>query len=167
MWPIISCVAIALALVAPAVRVVPDFSGRWRFDADKSLRLAQEAKGYTGGILGEECVITQTVDALTVAIVIGTLKVEAIYRLDGKPSTNTSPGPRGQPEIPIVSTTQWVGETLHITTKSESELDGIKVPVESLRKIWLTAEGDSPSSAVLIAPASVTSIWPPPSRWRT
>lgn len=141
MWPIISCVVLALALVAPA-DVVPDFSGRWTFNADKSLRLAQEAKGYTAGILGEECVITQTAETLALEIVIGTLKVEAIYRLDGKPSANTSPGSRGRPDIPIMSTTQWVGDTLHIATKSESELDGVKVPVESLRRIWLTADGD-------------------------
>lgn len=141
MRSLVPCVALSLALVTPAP-VAPDFSGRWKFDADKSLRLAQEAKGYTAGILGEQCVITQTVDALTMNIAIGTLKVEAIYRLDGKPITNTSPGRSGQPDIPIVSTTQWVGETLNIVTKSESELDGVKVPVESLRKIWLTAEGD-------------------------
>jgi hypothetical protein len=31
---------------------------------------------------------------------------------------------------------------LHITTKSESVLDGVTVPVESVRKLWLTPEGD-------------------------
>ncbi len=31
---------------------------------------------------------------------------------------------------------------LHITTKSESVLDGVTVPVESVRKMWLTADGD-------------------------
>ena len=144
--------AVALSLLAPAVPAahttlpghiaVPDFSGHWKLDAAKSAALAREAKGNTAAVIfGDECVITQTADALILYIVAGGLKVEVTYRLDGKPSSNTSPGARGQADIPIVSTTRWVGDTLEITTKSESELGGIKVPVESLRKIWLTPEG--------------------------
>ena len=144
--------ALTLALATPVLHNthsvvsarmrVPDFSGHWRYHADKSTALAGEAKEQASPILGEECVITQTADALTLAIAIGTMKVEAVYRLDGKPSENRSPGARGQPDIPILSTTRWVGESLEIITKSESELQRVKVPVESLRKIWLTADGN-------------------------
>lgn len=145
-------IALALVLTVPVLHnihpiasahvSVTDFSGRWRYHADKSAALAGEAKEQASPILGEECVITQTPDALTLAIAIGTMKVEAIYRLDGKPSENRSPGARGQPDIPIRSTARWVGEALEIITKSESELQRVKVPVESLRKMWLTADGD-------------------------
>jgi hypothetical protein len=144
--------ALALALLAPvfpsahptisARLAVPDFSGHWRIHADKSTALAREAKESASPVFGEECVITQTADAVSLTIAIGTMKLEAVYRLDGKPSENRSPGPRGQPEIPIFSTTRWAGETLEISTKSESDLRGVKVQVESLRRMWLTADGD-------------------------
>ena len=93
-------------------------------------------------VFGDECTITQTVDSLTLDIAAGALKVRAVYRLDGTPSHNNSPGQPGQPDIPIVSTVRWVGETLQITTKSESDLGAGKVPVESLRTLWLTSGGD-------------------------
>ena len=142
-------VALALALVAPALHseslsdgVVPDFSGRWKMDIVKSMRLAREAKQMATIVFGDECVITQTAEALTMYIVAGGLKVEVTYRLDGKPSANRSPGPPGEADVAIVSTTRWVADTLEIVTKSESELRGVKVPVESVRRMWLTAEGD-------------------------
>lgn len=142
MWVVIS--SLMVALIAPSqAPSAPDFSGRWAIDNDKSARLAVEVNG--GGaspIFGESCVITQTRDALTLDIVAGGMKVQVVYRLDGKPSTNRSPGPPGQPDITIVSTAQWNGPVLHITTKSESVLDGATVPVESVRKLWLTADGD-------------------------
>ena len=140
-WPLVCCVGLSLALLAPPVSV-PDFSGRWKIDAAKSTAFAREAKGQASPVLGEECVVTQTADTLSLQIAIDTLKVEAIYRLDGKPSHNLSPGGRGQSGIPIVSTARWVGDTLEITTKSESDLGGVTVPVTSLRRMWLTAEGD-------------------------
>ena len=152
MRSVIGRMALALALFAPAFPsphsnvsahlAVPDFSGHWKFDNAKSVLLAREAKQFAAGVFGDECVITQTADVLTLYIVAGAMKVEATYRLDGKPSANRSPGARGQPDIPILSTTRWVGDKLEITTKSESELRGVKVPVESLRRMWLTADGD-------------------------
>jgi len=146
-------VVLALALFAPAVHsdssassvglAVPDFSGRWKFDGVKSAGLARQVSGGSvAAILGGECTIVQTADTLTQYIVAGALKVEAAYRLDGKPSENQSPGPPDQGPILIVSTTQWMGDVLHIITKSESLLDGLKVPVESLRRLWLTPAGD-------------------------
>ena len=152
MWSVVWRMALALALLAPAFPtahpiasgrvMVPDFSGRWRIHADKSTALAREAKEQASPVFGEECVITQTADLLSLEIAIDTLKLEAVYRLDGKPSENRSPGARGQPEIPIVSTTRWAGDTLEIATKSESVLRGGKVQVTSLRRMWLTPAGD-------------------------
>ena len=152
MWTVVWRTALALALLAPAFPtahpitstgvIVPDFSGHWRIHADKSTALAREAKEQASPVFGEECVITQTTELLSLQIAIDTLKLEAIYRLDGKPSQNRSPGARGQPEIPIVSTTRWVGDTLEIATKSESELRGAIVQVASVRRMWLTADGD-------------------------
>jgi hypothetical protein len=142
MWAIISSLVVALTISSQGT-TVPDFSGRWTADAAKSARLAREVNGNsTAAIFGETCVITQTKDTLTLDIVAGGLKVQVVYRLDGKPSTNKSPGRPGQPDVTIVSTTQWNGPVLHITTKSESVLDGVTVPVESVRKLWLTPEGD-------------------------
>jgi hypothetical protein len=142
MWAIISSLVVALAIVSQGT-TVPDFSGRWTVDHAKSANLARDVNGNsTAAIFGESCVITQTTDALTLDIVAGGLKVQVVYRLDGKPSTNRSPGPPGQPDVTIVSTTQWNGPVLHITTKSESVIDGVTVPVESVRKMWLTADGD-------------------------
>ena len=145
--------SLALALGVASVSVespvvagtssVPNFSGKWRIDAEKSARLARESKGTAFNfVFGEECSIIQTDDALTLQILAGGLKVEAVYRLDGKASDNTSPGARGQAAVPVVSTTEWVNDVLHILTNSESELNGAKVAVKSIRKIWLTAEGD-------------------------
>jgi hypothetical protein len=122
--------------------VVPDFSGTWKLDPEKSAQLARERKGGSVALIfGEDCVITQTADLLILNIAAGALKVEATYRLDGRPSGNVSPGARGGADIPITSTTRWIGDTLEITTRSESELDGVTVPVESTRKVWLTADG--------------------------
>ena len=152
MGSIVSRAVLVLALSAPvfpnthstllARSVVPDFSGHWRIHVDKSTALAREAKESASPVFGEECVITQTAELISLSISIGTMKLEAAYRLDGKPSENRSPGARGKPEIPIFSTTRWAGDTLEISTKSESELRGVKVPVESLRRMWLTADGD-------------------------
>jgi hypothetical protein len=141
MWVVLSSFVLALAMSAPAP--APDFSGSWKFHAGKSAQMTSAAKGNSASVVfGEACVITQTADTLTLDIAAGALKVQAVYRLDGKPSTNRSPGQAGQPDITIVSTTQWVGDVLHITTKSESVLDGVTVPVESVRRMWLTKEGD-------------------------
>ena len=152
MWTVFWRVTLALALLAPAIPaahpvlsarlIVPDFSGRWKYDAVKSANLARQSGGSMNPILGGECTIVQTADTLTQYIVAGALKVEAAYRLDGKPSENQSPGPPDQGPIVIVSTTQWMSDVLHITTKSQSLLNGVKVPVESLRRIWLTPAGD-------------------------
>ncbi|MEO6223016.1 MAG: hypothetical protein ABIP90_07180 [Vicinamibacterales bacterium] len=126
-----------------ATTVVPDFTGRWKFDGVKTSNIVRESPGrFVALTLGDECTIKQTSDILTLYIVAGGLKIEATYRLDGKPSTNQSPGPPGQAAIPIISTARWAADVLHITTNSESVLDGTKVPVESLRRIWLTAEGN-------------------------
>jgi hypothetical protein len=141
MWALISTLAMVLAISSQSAPT-PDFSGRWKVDGSKSARLAQEVNGSASAVFGEECVITQTKETLTLDIVAGALTIQAVYRLDGKPSTNRSPGPPGQPDITIVSTTQWNGPVLHITTRSESVVDGVKVPVESVRKMWLTADGD-------------------------
>jgi hypothetical protein len=141
MWAVLSSVLLAWAVSGPAP--VPDFSGSWRFHAGKSAQMTNAAKAHSASLVfGEECVITQTADTLTLDITAGALKIQAVYRLDGKPSTNKSPGQAGQPDVTIVSTTQWVGDVLHITTTSESVLDGATVPVESVRKMWLTPEGD-------------------------
>jgi hypothetical protein len=143
MWTVISSLVMAFVVSGTAPAPVPDFSGHWKFSGAKSGALAREAKSNFGAVVfGEECVITQTIDALTLDIVAGGLKVQAVYRLDGKPSTNKSPGQPGLSDITIVSTTQWIGDVLHITTKSESLVDGETVPVESLRKMWLTPSGD-------------------------
>jgi hypothetical protein len=152
MRTVVCRMALALALFGPAFPtahptasarvIVPDFSGHWRIHVEKSNALAREAKEQASPVFGEECIITQTAELLSLEIAIDTLKLEAIYRLDGKPSENRSPGARGQPEIPIVSTTRWVGDTLEIATKSESELRGAKVQVASVRRMWLTADGD-------------------------
>ena len=142
MWAVMSSLVVALAIASQGT-TVPDFSGRWTADAGKSARLAREVSGNsTAAVFGETCVITQTKDTLTLDIVAGGLKLQVVYKLDGTPSTNRSPGPPGQPDVTIVSTTQWNGPVLHITTKSEAVLDGVTVPVESVRKMWLTADGD-------------------------
>jgi hypothetical protein len=141
MWAVLS--SFLLAVLVPAPAPAPDFSGSWKFNPGKSAKMTSAAKGVSASIVfGEEIVITQSAEALTLDIVAGALKIQAVYRLDGKPSTNRSPGQPGQPDVTIVSTTQWVGDVLHITTKSESVLDGVTVPVESVRKMWLTPEGD-------------------------
>ena len=152
MWTVVWRVTLALALVAPAfpsarpvsARIsVPDFSGRWKFDSAKSDRLALEGPGRAvAAILGDACAISQTADTLTLDIAAGALQVRAVYRLDGRPSENRSPGAPGQGDIPIMSTTRWEADVLLIHTKSESMLGSTKVQVGSLRRIWITPAGD-------------------------
>lgn len=153
MWTVISSLVLALALSGPSPFVeaqltsqsqsTPDFNGRWAANLDKSAHLAGEANSRTAVVVfGEQCVITQTAETLTLDITAGGMSIQAVYRLDGKPAINRSPGAPGQPDIIITSTSQWIGNVLHVTTKSESELDGVMVPVESLRKLWLTVDGD-------------------------
>ncbi len=153
MWTVISSLVLALALSGPSLFVeaqltsqsqaTPDFSGRWAVNMDKSARLAREANSNTAAVVfGEQCVMTQTAETLTLDITAGGMSIQAVYRLDGKPAINKSPGAPGQPDIIITSTSRWIGHVLHVTTTSQSELDGVLVPVESLRKLWLTADGD-------------------------
>jgi hypothetical protein len=129
---------------APASAAHPDFSGAWVFDAAKSSAMVTEGTHQTvSALLGDECVISHANAALSMVIRAGAQTVPATYLLDGRESRNMSPGPfRGAPEIPIVSRTQWTGTTLEITTASESDVDGRKVPVESVRRLWLTPSGD-------------------------
>jgi hypothetical protein len=159
-------------LVAAHDAIIPDLSGRWKLDRTKSADLALELPGRAvAAILGDECTITQSTETMTLDIIAGTLKVRAVYRLDGKPSENRSPGPPGQPEIPIVSTVRWIADALHISTKSESVLNGATVPVSSVRKIWLTPAGDlgverqgTPAEVVPPGWAVYTRVNPPAQR---
>lgn len=133
----------ALAAMAQVPVAAPGFSGAWVYDAAKSAALVSSTEHRTPSpLLGDECVIDHTTGTLAMIIRAGALTVEASYRLDGGESRNFSPGPPGQPHIPILSRTRWAGAVLEIQTSSESDIDGRKVPVESVRRLWLTADGN-------------------------
>lgn len=133
----------ALAAIAQVPVAAPGFSGSWVYDAGKSAALVLNTEHRTPSpLLGDECVLNHTTDTLAMIIRAGAMTVEASYRLDGGESRNLSPGPPGQPHIPILSRARWAGAVLEIETSSESDVDGRKVPVESVRRLWLTPDGD-------------------------
>lgn len=133
----------ALAAMAQVPVAAPAFSGAWVYDASKSAALVSSTEHRTPSpLLGDECVIDHTPGTLAMIIRAGAMTVEASYRLDGGESRNLSPGPPGQPHIPILSRARWVGAVLEIQTSSESDIDGRKVPVESVRRLWLTVDGN-------------------------
>lgn len=144
---------------APSATTLPDFSGAWIFDDARSKATVSDTHRTVGALLGDECVISHANAALAMVIRAGALTVTATYLLDGRESHNMSPGPfKGAPDTPIVSRTRWDGAALEITTSSESDVDGRKVPVESVRRLWLLSSGhltiERRGTPVRLVPAS-------------
>lgn len=93
-------------------------------------------------MLGDEVVVHQTPQAINFTIDAGGQQVKAIYRLDGSESRNMSPGPPGQPEIPVTSRASWDGKRLIIDSKSVTTEKGVAVTVDTRRALWLDADGN-------------------------
>ena len=132
---------LALALAA-AVQTPPDFSGRWEFDRDKTMQPGPDGRIVLAAMLGDEVLVRQ--DAKTIAFTIdaGGQQVKAVYRLDGAESRNMSPGPPGQPEIPVTSRATWDGSRLVILSMSVATENGVAVTVDTRRVLTIDAEGN-------------------------
>ena len=129
--------AMAVALQAP-----PDFSGRWEFDREKTMQPGPDGRIVLAAMLGDAVVIRQDARRITFSIDAGGQLVRAVYNLDGSESRNMSPGPPGQPEIPVTSQASWDGRRLVIVSKSVATEKGVAVTVDTRRVLSLDGEGN-------------------------
>ena len=140
--------SVALGVVTAALAVSaqgtarPDFSGTWQFDAAATAADAKAANMAAGPIFGDSFVAEQTPAALTLKIAAGTLRVTAVYALDGSVSTNLSPGEApNAPDIVVTSRATWDDRRLIITSSSQSPGKTEPIFVDSIRTMWLDANG--------------------------
>ena len=117
--------------------VRPDFSGKWRLDAEHS---TQTSSG-PAAMFGSSFVAKQDAKMLTLDILFPGGTIKAVYNLDGSDSRNAMPGPNG--EETIVSRVTWEGVKLIIVTKSTDELNGKTVPMETRRVMSLGVDDDT------------------------
>jgi hypothetical protein len=133
--------AVLIAMTASAQTVKPDFSGEWKYDPEVTAADAKSANMIAGPIFGDEFVAEQTASSLTFKIATDSLHVTAVYALDGSPSTNLSPGDTPvSPGIEVKSNAWWENGRLVITSTSQSPGKAGPV-VESIRTMWLDANG--------------------------
>jgi hypothetical protein len=132
--------ACACAVSAPA-QDRPDFSGTWTADPAKSVRTGSDGKARTALMLGSEFTARQDATTLTLQITAGPLHVTAVYKLDGTESRNSSPGGAGQPDVEVVSRASWEGSKLVIRSTSSAESGGKTVQIESVRTLFIDADG--------------------------
>jgi len=134
-----------LVLMTSAYAQTPvraDFSGTWTFDAEATTASAQTAKMTPGPIFGDQFVAEQNAAVLTLKIAAGTLRVTAVYSLDGAVSRNLSPasGPGASP-IEVTSRAHWEYDRLVITSHSESPDATGPMAVDSTRTMWIDNTG--------------------------
>ena len=133
--------ALVVCIVAAILQGPPDFSGRWEFDRERTMKPGPDGRIVVAAMLGDAVVVKQ--DAKTIAFTIdaGGLLVKAVYNLDGSDSRNLSPGPAGQPEIPVTSHASWEGRRLVIVSKSVATENGVAVTVDTRRVLSIDADG--------------------------
>ena len=134
--------AVLVCAMAVVLQAPPDFSGRWEFDREKTMQPGPDGRIVLAAMLGDEVVVQQSSRAITFTIDAGGQQVKAVYRLDGSASRNLSPGPPGQPEIPVTSRASWDGKRLIIDSKSVATEKGVAVTVDTRRALWLDADGN-------------------------
>ncbi len=158
---ILAAMAMAMAMVnmvtvVPLAQIVPDFSGTWTLDRDRSDdpprmggggrgggggrrggggggRRGPGAGGPMGGLmeLADTVVIEQTESQLSV--LVGERRVE--LRLDGAESTNG--GPRGD----VVTTSRWEGVALVTTGRVEMSTPRGEITIETEEIRSLSEDG--------------------------
>jgi hypothetical protein len=119
----------------------PDFSGTWTNDRVKSVHTGADGHVVMAAMLGDEFTAKQDATTLTLQITAAGLHVTAVYKLDGSDSTNMSPGGAGQPDVSVVSHATWEGSKLVIRSTSTADADGEPVTIESVRTMFLAADG--------------------------
>jgi len=133
--------ALLLLAVAGLLQPPANFSGRWEFDREKTMQPGPDGRIVVAAMLGDAVVVRQDAKTITFTIDAGGLLVKAVYNLDGSETRNMSPGPPGQPEIPVTSRASWDGKRLVILSKSLATEGGVAVTVESRRVVWIDSEG--------------------------
>ena len=134
-WVVSACA------VGANARDRPDFSGTWTADQAKSTRTGADGVTRIALMLGSEFTARQDAATLTLDITAGPIHLTAVYRLDGSESRNVSPGGAGQPDVTVVSRASWEGSKLVIRSISPSQLAGKTVTIESVRTMYLDADG--------------------------
>lgn len=132
---------LAALAVAAFLQPLPDFSGRWEFDREKTMQPGPDGRIVLAAMLGDLVFVRQTRAAITFTIDAGGQTVKATYNLDGTESRNLSPGPPGEPEIPVTSTTSWDSGRLIILSRSLAIEKGVAVTVETRRVLSIDREG--------------------------
>ena len=132
---------LAALAVAALFQPLPDFSGRWEFDREKTMQPGPDGRIVLAAMLGDAVTVRQSRAAITFAIEIGGETIKAVYNLDGSETRNLSPGPPGGPEIPVTSTASWDGGRLVIFSKSLATEKGVAVTVETRRVLSIDREG--------------------------
>ena len=128
-------------LSGPALTQVPsktpDFSGSWKFDAQKTMAPDEKGRVVLAAMLGEEFTAIQTPTSLTLRILNNGQLIVAVYDLTGRPSDNVSPG-----DIVVTSRATWDRDRLVISSTSTSEDQGKPVKLETTRIVWIDGAGD-------------------------
>lgn len=132
---------LAILAVAVVLQAPPDLSGRWEFDRDKTMQPGPDGRIVLAAMLGDAVVVRQSAKTITFSIDAGGQLVRAIYNLDGSETRNLSPGPPGEPEIPVTSRASWHGKQLVILSKSLATEKGVAVTVDTRRVLSLDADG--------------------------
>lgn len=115
----------------------PDFSGTWVLDDSG----AYSGRGAMAMMLGTRFRATQTVKTLSLDIDAMGSKFVAVYNLDGSDSKIMSPvGPGNELEA-VISRATWEGDRLLIRTKATEIENGVDVPIESVRAMYIDAKG--------------------------
>ncbi len=150
MAPVIMVTMVTMVTMVPLAQTVPDFSGTWTIDRDRSDdpprmggggrgggggggRRGPGAGGPMGGLmeLADTVVIEQT--EIELILLMGDRRVE--LRLDGAESANG--GPRGD----VVTTSRWEGVALFTTGRVEMSTPRGEMTIETEEIRSLSEDG--------------------------
>jgi hypothetical protein len=137
--PLILLAALVLFQQAPVPNppARPDFSGVWVLDDSG----AYADNAMLAAMLGTRFRATQTTKTLSLDIEALGGKFAAVYNLDGSDSKILSPvGPDNELET-VISRATWEGDRLVIRTRATERENGVDVPIESVRVMYLDAAG--------------------------
>ena len=117
---LVGAMAAALVAVDLSAQNTPNFSGSWTMMASPDASAGGGGRGGgRGGFggLGQGATISQDGTALTITRSTQAGETESVYKLDGSESTNTLSF--GGNSVEQVSTANWEGSTLVITTRMD------------------------------------------------
>ena len=130
-----------LCLAMSPAQARPDFSGTWTFDGARSSQTLPGGGVIIAKLLGDEVTIQQDAGRMSLAIRIGSRRVDAVYALDGSESRNPSSEGGGKPDVDVISRASWEDGKLVIVSTSTSDVQCRSIAVETKRVLWIDGEG--------------------------